>query len=209
MLSPLPYIQGLTLEIGLIIAVGPKDAFVIRQSLVGHHLGVMLAICVVSDVILIAAGMLGIGTLVSSSYWLMLITLVGGSLYMCWHGVVALRAAILKTSMPSLGSAQVKTLSQVVRATAALSFLNPLALLDSAVLIGAVGGTKPPADRIAFALGAVSASVIWFVVLIGGCRVVAPLFQRVSMWRALDVVIAAIMFVMAATTIQSALSTVV
>jgi len=56
MLSLLPYMQGLTLEIGLIIAVAPKDAFVIRKNLVGQHPGVMLAICVVSDVILIRAG---------------------------------------------------------------------------------------------------------------------------------------------------------
>jgi L-lysine exporter family protein LysE/ArgO len=106
-----------------------------------------------------------------------------------------------------LGSSQFETLSQVARTTAVLSFLNPLAILDSAVLIGAVGGTKLPEDRVAFALGAVSASLVWFAVLIGGCRVVAPLFRRASMWRALDIVIAAIMFVMAATTIRSAIST--
>ncbi|MCW5233946.1 hypothetical protein D8B34_22630 [Verminephrobacter eiseniae] len=67
-----------------------------------------------------------------------------------------------------------------------------------------MGGTKLPAERIALALGAASASLIWFAALIGGCRMVAPLFQRASMWRALDAVIAAIMFVMAATTIRSA-----
>ncbi|MCW5287225.1 hypothetical protein D8B29_12395 [Verminephrobacter eiseniae] len=70
-------------------------------------------------------------------------------------------------------------------------------------MIGAVGGTKLLAERISFALGAASASLIWFAALIGGCRMVAPLFQRASMWRALDAVIAAIMFVMAATTIRS------
>ncbi|WP_025100335.1 LysE family transporter [Burkholderia sp. A1] len=204
--SLLPFIQGLTLEIGLIIAVGPKDAYVIRQSLVGRHLGVMLAICVGSDVVLIALGMLGIGSLVSRSTWLMIATLVGGSLYMAWHGAVALRAAILKTSMPELGASQAGSLSQVARATAVLSFLNPLAILDSAVLIGAIGGTRPPEERLAFALGAVSASLIWFVVLISGCRLVAPLFRRSGMWRALDAVIATIMFVMAASTIHSAFS---
>lgn len=204
--SLLPFIQGLALEIGLIIAVGPKDAYVIRQSLVGRHLGVMLAICVGSDVVLIALGMLGIGSLVSRSTWLMIATLVGGSLYMAWHGAVALRAAILETSMPDLGTSQAGSLPEVARATAVLSFLNPLAILDSAVLIGAVGGTRPAEERLAFALGAASASLLWFVVLIGGCRVVAPLFRRAGMWRALDAVIAAIMFVMAASTIHSAFS---
>jgi len=206
MLSPLPYIHGLALAIGLIIAVGPKDAFVIRQSLMGRHLGVMLVICVASDIALITLGMLGMGTLLSSSYWLMVVTLAGGSFYMCWHGVTALRSAISKTSMPTLGASQYESFFQVARATAVLSFLNPLAILDSAVVIGAVGGAKRPEDQVSFALGAVSASLIWFSILIGGCRIVAPLFRRPGMWRALDVAIAVIMFAMAATTVQSALS---
>lgn len=204
MLPLASYLEGLTLGLGLIIAIGPKDAYVIRQSLEGRYLGTMMTICVGSDVVLITIGILGFGTLVSSSYELMFATLVGGSTYMAVYGVLALRAATMNTVAPGLEDSHFRTIGQVARTATALSFLNPLALLDSAILLGALSGTKPPAERLAFALGAMTASIIWFSVLIGGSRALAPLFRRATTWRVLDASIAAIMFVMAALTLRSA-----
>lgn len=205
MLSGSGYLQGLTLGLGLIIAIGPKDAYVIRQSLLGRHLLVMMAICVGADVVLIALGTLGLGTVVARHEWVMHAAAIGGALFLCWHGVAALRSAMGDIVVPDLSNGADISLRQVVNATCVMSFLNPLALLDSGLLIGVISGTKPEHERLGFAVGAATASVIWFAVLIGGARVIAPLFRQAVMWRALDFAIAAIMFAMAGITVIGAL----
>lgn len=203
MLSASGYLQGLTLGMGLIIAIGPKDAFVIRQSLLGHHLLAMMGICIGSDVVLIALGTLGLGAIVSKHYWVMTAAAVGGAVFLCWHGFAALRSALGNVSVPDFSDGKNIGLKQIVIATCIVSFLNPLALLDSGLLIGVISGTKPEEERLAFAIGAISASVIWFSLLIGGARIVAPLFKMPLMWKLLDFSIAAIMFVMAFVTVYT------
>jgi L-lysine exporter family protein LysE/ArgO len=206
MLSGSGYLQGLTLGMGLIIAIGPKDAYVIRQSLLGRHLLVMMGICVGADIVLIALGTLGLGSLVARHAWVMQAAAIGGAIFLCWHGLAALRSALGEIVVPDLSSGTAISLRQVVHATCVMSFLNPLALLDSGLLIGVISGIKPAQERLGFAVGAISASAIWFALLIGGARMVAPLFRMPGMWKALDCTIAAIMFVMAFVTVQSVLA---
>lgn len=205
MLSASGYLQGLTLGMGLIIAIGPKDAYVIRQSLLGRHLLVMMGICVGADVVLIALGTVGLGTIVARHDWFMQAAAIGGALFLGWHGLAALRSAMGETAVPDLSRGADISLRQVVSATCVMSFLNPLALLDSGLLIGVISATKPESERLGFAFGAVSASVIWFALLIAGARVVAPLFRMPVMWKVLDFTIAAIMFTMAVVTVASVL----
>jgi L-lysine exporter family protein LysE/ArgO len=206
MLSGTGYVQGLTLGMGLIIAIGPKDAFVIRQSLLGQHLLVMMAICVGSDIVLITLGTLGLGGMVSKHDWIMTAAAIGGALFLCWHGLAALRSALENKSLPDFSAGNEISLRQVISATCVMSFLNPLALLDSGLLIGVISGTKPEDERLGFAVGAASASVIWFSILIGGARIIAPLFKMPLMWKILDFTIAAIMFVMAFVTAYTVFS---
>lgn len=197
------YLQGFTLGFGLIIAIGPKDAYVIRQSLLGRHLLVMMAICVGADIVLMALGTLGLGTVVGRYEGAIQAATIGGAMFLCWHGLAALRSAMGKTSVTDLSNGSDISLRQVVRGTFAMSFLNPLALLDSGLLIGVISGTKPEEERFGFAIGAISASVLWFALLICGARVIAPLFRMPVMWKVLDFTIATIMFFMAYLTVYS------
>ncbi len=199
------YLQGFTLGFGLIIAIGPKDVYVIRQSLLGRHLLVMMAICVGADIVLIALGTLGLGTVVARHEGAIQAAAIGGAFFLCWHGLTALRSALGEISATDLSSGSDISLRQVVRGTFVMSFLNPLALLDSGLLIGVISGTKPESERLGFAIGAISASFLWFSLLIGGARVIAPLFRMPVMWRVLDFTIAAIMLIMAFLTVYTTL----
>jgi len=75
--------------------------------------------------------------------------------------------------------------------------LNPHVYLDTVVLLGAVGGQQGGDGRIEFALGAMSASMLWFFGLGYGARLLAPLFARPVAWRILDGLIAVAMWVLA------------
>lgn len=49
---------------GLIIAIGSQNAFVLRQGLERRHVGLVVGICALADIVLILGGVAGIGTLV-------------------------------------------------------------------------------------------------------------------------------------------------
>jgi L-lysine exporter family protein LysE/ArgO len=51
--------QGLALSLGLIVAIGAQNAFVLRQGLRREHVGSVVLFCAVADAVLIAAGLLG------------------------------------------------------------------------------------------------------------------------------------------------------
>ena len=59
-----PVLAGLVTGLSLIVAIGAQNAYVLRQGLVREHVGLVVAICALSDVALIVAGVAGIGTLV-------------------------------------------------------------------------------------------------------------------------------------------------
>ena len=61
------FVQGLALSLGLIVAIGAQNAFVLRQGLMRRHVLLVTSICAVSDALLILAGVAGLGTLVARS----------------------------------------------------------------------------------------------------------------------------------------------
>jgi L-lysine exporter family protein LysE/ArgO len=55
--------QGLALGLGLIVAIGAQNAFVLRQGLRREHVGSVVLLCAVADVVLIALGVWGMALL--------------------------------------------------------------------------------------------------------------------------------------------------
>ena len=51
--------QGLALSLGLIVAIGAQNAFVLRQGLRREHVGSVVLFCGLVDAMLIAVGVLG------------------------------------------------------------------------------------------------------------------------------------------------------
>lgn len=57
-----PFLTGFGLSLGLIVAIGAQNAFVLRQGLRREHVGAVVAFCALADLALIAAGVAGLGT---------------------------------------------------------------------------------------------------------------------------------------------------
>jgi L-lysine exporter family protein LysE/ArgO len=83
--------------------------------------------------------------------------------------------------------------------TLAFTWLNPHVYLDTFLLIGTAGAREPEGARIAFALGAMAVSGIWFIGLGYGARALAPLFKRATAWRVLDGAIGSMVLLLAVT----------
>ncbi|MBI6633113.1 LysE family transporter [Pseudomonas paralactis] len=197
------YIEGLLLGIGLFAAPGPKDTLVIRQGVGRGPIWGVVAICVLADIFLIAFGVTGLGSLLGSRPEVMALLLLSGAAYLLWFGGQRLLACIRDQSMPDAqgGNSQ----RGLLRSAVILGFANPYAWLDTVVLIGSIGATKPAGQQALFATGAMTASLVWFVVLALCCQRLTVLFRKPAVWRWLDAGVAVLMVYLAVMLINDSL----
>ena len=188
-------LAGLALGGGLIVAIGAQNAFILRQGLARSHVFVLCLICTLSNILLIAAGIAGLGTLIASRPELLSIVRYAGAAFLATYGFLALRRALRPGFLRPTGADM--PLKQAILTVLALTFLNPHVYLDTVVLIGALSAQYGDA-RWAFGAGAGLASLLWFFSLGYGARLLAPLFARPASWRVLEGGIALIMFWLAA-----------
>lgn len=190
------FVRGWLLGASLIAAIGAQNALVLRQGLLRQHVGPVIALCIVSDWLLIAAGVYGVGVLITSSPVLLAVLRYGGAAFLAAYGLRATwrawRGAAL-VAAPDGGRALGATLA----AAAAMTWLNPHVYLDTVVLLGTLGAQHEGAARAAFVGGAGVASLMWFTLIGYGAAALAQPLQRPSVWRVIDASIAAVMFAIA------------
>lgn len=191
---PTALLPGLVTGLSLIVAIGAQNAFVLRQGLTRNHVGVVVAICIVGDVALIAAGVAGVGALVASNPVLLTVLRIAGAAYLIWFGIRSLLAA---RTAHGLQAGPTPGRGSVTLTAAALTFLNPHVYLDTVLLLGNLANQHGN-DRWWFAVGAALGSVGWFSGLGFGARAAARWIGRPSVWRVLDVLIGIVMIVIAA-----------
>jgi len=190
-------LAGLGLGASIIIAIGAQNAFVLRQGVRREHIGVVIAICIASDVVLIALGVVGAGALFTAVPWLVDVARWLGAAFLLFYAVLAIRRAVRPGVLAIDESGRARaTVRFVVVTCLALTWLNPNVYLDTLVLLGSVASTHG-AYRWAFGAGAAVASAVWFTVLGLGGHALAPLFAKPLAWRVLDAIVAAIMVAVA------------
>lgn len=190
------FLNGFLLGASLIIAIGAQNAFILRQGLLKSHVFLLSLICALSDALLIAAGVAGLGTFVSSNPGLLRIVTIGGILFLAWY---AFKAFARAAKPEALGEAQQSAmpLAKAVSACLAFTFLNPHVYLDTVVLIGSLSAQYADQQRLLFAIGAMSASFVWFFSLGYGARLLLPLFRKPKAWQVLDIIIGFVMSALA------------
>ncbi|MFF2053351.1 LysE/ArgO family amino acid transporter [Leifsonia sp. NPDC058194] len=190
------FLTGLGSGASLIVAIGAQNAFVLRQGLRREHVLPVVAICVLSDALLIAAGVAGIGALVKAAPLALEIVRWVGFAFLLGYAVFAARRA-LKPSTLTAASGAAPSLAATLGMCLAITWLNPHVYLDTVLLLGSLSADHGDPGRWVFGAGAATASLLWFSVLGFGARVAAPLFARPVAWRILDAGIAVLMVVLA------------
>lgn len=159
------YLTGLALGLALIVPIGAQNVFVFNQ---GVTLGMPRALWAVlgagcCDTLLIVLGATGASALLHSVPGLRPAMLIAGSLFLAYLGIRSLRA----TPADIDDETGVRSRGRVLRRTAAVSLLNPHAILDTVGVLGAAITAQAVGTRAVFAAGAVSASWLWFLLLAG------------------------------------------
>ncbi|SFJ59639.1 LysE/ArgO family amino acid transporter [Cellulomonas sp. KH9] len=188
-------LAGLGFGLALIVAIGAQNAHVLRSGLRREHVGLVVAICAVSDLLLIVVGAAGVGTVVAASRPVTVVTVVLGAAVLLTYAAMAARRAVRGDDALVVDGAPDRTAGTAAAAaltTLALTWLNPHVYLDTVVLLGSVAAGHGDA-RWWFAAGAGVGSVLWFTALGYGARLLRPVFARPAAWRLLDAVIAVVM----------------
>ena len=189
-------VAGLITGLSLIVAIGAQNAYVLRQGLARDHVGIVVAICTVSDIILIVAGVSGIGTIIEKAPWAIDAVRWFGVAFLTWYGVSTLLRARKAESLHAANGVSTGARGIAVRALA-LTWLNPHVYLDTVLLLGSIANHEGPTGRWWFALGACVASTVWFCGLGYGARLAARLLASPRAWQILDVLIGLTMLAIA------------
>lgn len=196
--------RGFALGLGLIVAIGAQNAFVLERGLARNHVLAVVLVCTLADAALIAAGVAGLGTLITGAPEIVRLVTLGGAAFLAVYAVLALRRAFHPDAMAARG-ARLMSRRAAIGVVLGLTFLNPHVYLDTVVLLGSLSARYDEAsERTAYAGGAMIASAVWFVALGYGARLLAPVFVRPAAWRILDVSIAAVMALLSITLLMSA-----
>lgn len=188
-------LAGFGLGLSLILAIGAQNAFVLRQGVRRHHVLPIVLTCALSDALLIAAGVAGFGQLAEAVPWLEPVMRWGGAAFLLAYGLRAFISAWRGGNAMEAG-AEAGSLRAALLTCLALTWLNPHVYLDTVVLLGSISAQYD--SKLAFALGAMTASFVFFFSLGYGARLLAPLFARPAAWQVLDTIVGLIMWAIAA-----------
>ena len=193
---------GFLLGLSLIIAIGAQNAFILRQGLIKQHVFVLSTICFLSDAVLIAAGVAGLGTLLKQSESILRLVTVGGACFLLVYGWLALRRAFKNESL-EVEAKRSGTLKSAIVFCLAITWGNPHVYLDTVVLLGSLSARFSGIGQVWYAIGGMVASGFWFYSLGYGARLLAPLFSKPLAWKILDLGICAVMWSIALSLIWS------
>ena len=117
-------VAGFALSMGLILAIGPQNIFVLRQGLLRSHVFAVCLVCSLADALLIAVGVLGLGAYLSgvegAEFWISM----AAALFIGGYGVMRVRSSMDPLGM-SIGEEDSADLVPTLGTAMAFTFLNP------------------------------------------------------------------------------------
>ena len=191
--GPASALTGFGTGFGFIVAIGPQNAWVLRQGVRREHIGLVIAICALSDLILIATGTGSIGVLAGAAPWALEALRWGGVAYLLVFALSSSRSAL---GPGALGEAPPRPAASVAATTLGLTWLNPHVYLDTVLMLGTVTNNFGPTRW--WAAGACATSIVWFTGLGLGARALSGPLSSPRTWRVVDVLVGCVMLGVAA-----------
>jgi L-lysine exporter family protein LysE/ArgO len=191
-------IYGYLTAVSLILAIGAQNAFVLRQGIRREHVGAVVAVCAISDAVLIAAGVAGFGAVSGAVPWIGDAMRWAGVAFLVVYGALRFRAAMQGGAALMPAPEQASSLKTVLTTCLVLTWANPHVYLDTVVLMGSISAQYAP-HGVAFGLAAALGSASFFSALGFGARLLAPIFARSMAWVVLEVGVGLTMWTIAGT----------
>lgn len=192
-------LQGFGLGLSMIIPIGAQNAFVLNQGIRRHHHIATATLCFICDVALIFLGVFGGGALLASNEMLLSVVTIGGIAFLLTYAFQSLKRAWQgEDEAAEVASGQAKKgMLAVLAGAVAVTLLNPHVYLDTVVVLGSIGGQFDASQRVAFALGTMLASCVWFYGISIGAASLSPWLSKPRVRQVIDVLVATMMIYVA------------
>ncbi|MCS0310421.1 LysE/ArgO family amino acid transporter [Vibrio diabolicus] len=191
-------LQGFGLGASMIIPIGAQNAYVLNQGIKRNHHLTTATICSILDMFFISLGIFGGGAILSQNEILLTSVTLGGIAFLSFYGLLSLKSAFKSDSdSESKGEVVARGRRTVILGALAVTVLNPHLYLDTVVILGSIGGQFEGHDRIAFALGTMMASFVWFYTLSIGAAKLGPTLSKPRVKKGIDIAVAVMMFTIA------------
>lgn len=185
------FITGFSIGFSLILAIGAQNAFVLKQGLIRQNVFLVCLICAASDAILITLGVSGFGEIITEYPIIERLARIGGALFLFTYGVLNLYSAQTKTHALEPTKKIQKSKHKTILTCLGFTWLNPHVYLDTVVMLGSISTQFE--NTAAFALGAISASFVFFFSLGFGASKLTRYFEKPRTWRVLENLIGILM----------------
>ncbi|MGG3891215.1 LysE/ArgO family amino acid transporter [Metabacillus fastidiosus] len=154
-------IHGFILAFGLILPLGVQNVFIFNQGATQRKFSRTLPVVItasICDTILITLAVLGVSVIVLGVYWIKIVLLTGGIIFLVYMGYTTWKS---KPATTSSGEKALIPKKQIVFA-ASVSLLNPHAIIDTIGVIGTSSISYSDTEKIGFTLACIITSWIWF-----------------------------------------------
>jgi len=159
--------NGFFLALGLIIPLGAQNAFVLNQGVRSKKYLSVLPVVItasLSDTFLILVAVSGVSMLLLHFFWVKILLLMFGILFMVYVGIVSWKEASVPSNPDQFKEA---TVYSKVLSTLFISLFNPYAILDTVGVIGVSSTIYHGISKTAFTVACVFVSWMWFFLLAG------------------------------------------
>lgn len=156
------FTHGIILAVGLILPLGVQNLFVFQQGMLQKNFMRALPAVITAaacDTVLIIAAVSGISLLLMQIAFLQFILVGGGAVFLIFMGCKTWQSNVDK---PENAQGQACSARQQVLSAAAVSFLNPYAILDIIGVIGTSSVHYQSSDKLLFMSACILVSWIWF-----------------------------------------------
>lgn len=199
------FITGLITGLGLIAAIGAQNAFVLRQGIRREHTALVVFICAISDAVLIAIGYFSIRGLQDIVPKIIPWMTWAGAIYLIYIGIQSLLSLkndnALEVSNRNASKVERREIRKVIGIALSLTWLNPHVYLDTVILLGSIAHRYD--NGYIFSIGAFFGSAAWFSSLGFAAFKLAPVLSSPRAWKAIDILVALTMFIVAGSLIAS------
>ena len=185
------FITGFSIGFSLILAIGAQNAFVLKQGLIRQNVFLVCLICAASDAILITLGVSGFGEIITEYPIIERLARIAGALFLFTYGVLNLYSAQAKTHALEPTKKIQKSKRKTILTCLGFTWLNPHVYLDTVVMLGSISTQFE--NTATFALGAISASFVFFFSLGFGASKLTRYFEKPRTWRVLENLIGILM----------------
>ena len=157
------FIQGLTLGLAYVAPIGIQNIFVINSALMEKlPRAIITAIIVIFfDVSLALACFFGIGSAMERYSWLRMVISAAGSVVIIFIGIRLILSKSAEIGSRSAGT----SIPRIISSAFAVTWLNPQAIIDGTMMLGAFHASLPELGIVPFITGVASASCMWFLCL--------------------------------------------